>query len=154
MEVREMFKSGRKYWLIIVVAAALMAGSVDRSLATDLKITNPGFEAVTALAEGRGSYMNIPGWDLDLSTGQYGTWNPKSTSYNQDYSGNIGWINDGYIIQDISSLNGNLGYLNANHLYTLSVDVGYRLTSDCPKCLTRDWTIELLAGGEVFLTQS
>lgn len=74
-----------------------------------------------------------------------GTWNPRPTSYNTgglDYSGgNIAWINRGYIFQDLPY------NLTDGHLYTLNVDVGYRLTSDCPLCGSMGYTIELLAGG-------
>jgi len=150
-----MFKSDRKYWLLIVVAIALVAGSVDRSLATPLTIQNWDFEGVYLPTDGTGSYMNIPGWNI---TGQAGTLNPRPTSYNTgglDYSGgNIAWINSGYISQDLSLLNPTLGYLNAGHLYTLDVDVGYRLISDCPKCGSLDYTIELWAGGSSLASTS
>lgn len=135
-----MFKTSRKYWLIIVVAIALMAGSVDRSLATPLTISNSGFDDYTNLPGG-GS-LGILGWS---GTGTFGTRNPTSTLFNVDLSGgNVAFVNSGYIYQDISSLNGSLGSLNAGHLYTLSVDVGYQTVLGCPTC---SYKIELLAGG-------
>ena len=137
-----MLKPGRTYWFIITLVISLMGVSMDRALADSLYIENWDFEAVTGLEDGKGSFMNIPGWNI---TGQAGTWNPRPTSYNptdQDYSGgNIAWINSGYISQV-------LPYdLTDGHLYTLNADVGYRLTTDCPLCGFRDYTIELLAGG-------
>ena len=145
-----MFKSGRKFWLIIIAAIALMAGSVERSLATSLTIPNWNFDDV-ALSDG-GAIMGIQGWS---GTGTYGTRNPLSTTFDVDYGGdNVAWLNSGSIFQDISSLNGDLGYLNAGHLYTLSVDVGYQTLSSCPTCTSFGYTIELLAGGNPFLSTS
>ena len=136
-----MLKPGQRYWFIITLVIFLMGVGMDRALATSLYIENWDFEAV-GLADGKGSFMNIPGWNL---AGLTGTWNPKSTSYNpidQDYSGgNIAWINSGYISQV-------LPYdLTSGHIYALNAEVGYRLTTDCPLCISRDYSIELLAGG-------
>lgn len=142
-----MFKTSKKYWFIIVVAIALMAGSVDRSLATPLTISNWNFDEVT-VSDGT-AILGIQGWS---GTGTYGTRNPSSTAFDVDYSGgNVAWVNSGYISQDISSLNGSLGSLNAGHLYTLTVDVGYQTTAGCPTC---SYTIELLAGGTSLNTSS
>ena len=149
-EVKEMFKTSRKYWLIIAVAIALMAGSVERSLATPLTISNWNFDDV-ALSDG-GATMGIQGWS---GTGTYGTRNPLSTTFNVDYSGgNVAFLNSGSISQDISLLNGDLGHLNAGHLYTLSVDVGYQTLASCATCTSFGYTIELLAGGNPFLSTS
>lgn len=145
-----MLKTSRKYWLIIVVAIAMMAGSIDRSWATALTISNWNFDDVT-VSDGMG-ILGIQGWS---GTGTYGTRNPSSTLFNTgglDYSGgNVAFVNSGYIFQDISSLNGLLGNLNAGHLYTLSVDVGYQTSLGCPTC---SYTIELLAGGTSLMTSS
>lgn len=151
-EVKKMFKSGRKYWLIIVVAIALMAASVDRSMATLLTISNSNFDAVT-LSDGGLTIGSIQGW---TGTGTYGTWNLPSTAFNVEPTGNDAFLNSnsGSISQDISSLNGTLGHLNAGHLYTLSVDVGYQLLSSCSACTSYGYTIELLAGGVPFLSTS
>lgn len=132
-----MFKSGRKYWLIIAVALALMAGSVDRSLATLLTISNPGFEDVPLLDGG--AALNIQGWD---GTGTYGTRNPLTTAFNADYGeGNVAWVNSGYISQI-------LPYdLTDGHLYTLTADAGYQTAVSCSTCKSFDYIIELLAGG-------
>ena len=136
-----MLKPGQRYWFIITLVIFLMGVGMDRALATSLYIENWDFEAV-GLADGKGSFMNIPGWNL---AGLTGTWNPKSTSYNpidQDYSGgNIAWINQGYISQVLPY------NLKSDRIYTLTADVGYRLITDCPLCISRDYSIELLAGG-------
>lgn len=134
-----MFKTGKKYWLIIAIAIALTAGGVDRSLATLLTISNPGFDALP-LSDG-GVTMDIQGWG---GTGTFGTWNPSSTAYYQDYSdGNDAWINSGYISQ-VLPFN-----LNAGHLYTLTVDAGYQQASSCSVCQSFGYTIELLTEGNV-----
>lgn len=130
-EVKEMFKSGRKYWLIIVVAIALMAGSVDRSLATQLLTidNNPGFEN---LIVSDGSWVNgygsIPGWDiLPTSDNRYkaGTYNPTGVQYTGG-SDNVAFSN-GSTIYQLLPYN-----LTAGHLYTLSVEVGDRLDTPFP----------------------
>jgi len=132
-----MFKSGRKLWLIISVAIALMAGSVDRSLATLLTISNPDFEDVELLDGG--AALNIDGWG---GTEIYGTRNPSSTLFDTDYeNGNVAWVNSGYIFQVLPY------NIAAGHLYTLTVDAGYQTTASCPSCTSFDYIIELLAGG-------
>ncbi len=146
-EVKEMFKSSRKYWLIIVVAIALMAGSVERALATPLTISNGNFDDV-ALVDG-GATLGISG--LWSGTGTYGTWNPSAAVFNPgaEPAGNVAWLNSGSISQDLSFLNPDLGHLNADHFYTLSVDVGYQLASSCSVCTSYGYMIELLSGGTV-----
>lgn len=132
-----MFNSGRKYWLIIAAAIALTAGSVDRSLATLLTISNSGFEDVPLLDGG--AALNIQGWG---GTGVYGTRNPSSTLFDSDYeNGNVAWVNSGYIFQVLSY------DMTAGHLYTLTVDAGYQTASSCSTCTSFDYIIELLAGG-------
>ncbi|HZX48114.1 MAG TPA: PEP-CTERM sorting domain-containing protein [Nitrospirota bacterium] len=136
-EVKDMFKSGRKYCLIIVAAIALMVGSVDQSLATLLTISNPGFEDVPLLDGG--AALNIQGWG---GTGTFGTRNPSSTLFDVDYdSGNVAWVNSGYISQVLPY------NLTDGHLYTLTVDAGYQTAVSCSTCTSFDYVIELLAGG-------
>ena len=136
-----MFKTGRKFWIIIAVAIVLMAGSVERSLATSLTIPNWDFEAITLLDGKSSSLGNIPGWNTDQSSGIYGTWNPSSAAYHQDYGGvNVAWVNYGYFSQVLPY------NLTAGHLYTLTVDVGYQQASSCSTCTSWNYEIELLAG--------
>ena len=144
-----MHRTNKKYWLIIVVAIALIAGRVDRSMSAALTIQNGDFEAVTLLDGKSGSVGNIPGWDMDQTSGIYGTWNPSATAFNQDYDGgNVAWMNSGYISQVLPY------NLTDGHLYTLTVDVGHQQTSSCPACISYDYTIELLAGGELLNADS
>ncbi len=132
-----MFKSGRKFWLIIVVAIVLVAGSVDRSLATLLTISNPGFDDVPLLDGG--ASLSIQGWG---GTGTYGTRNPLSTTFDVDYAdGNVAWINSGYVSQVLPY------NLTAGHLYTLTVDVGYQQATSCSTCTSFGYMMELLEGG-------
>jgi len=137
-----MFKSSKKYWLIIVVAIALMAWSVHRSLATPLAISNWNFDDVVIANGTSGPIGNIQGW---VGTGVYGAWNPGSAAFNnstvfdESTAGNVAWVNSGYISQ-ILPYN-----LTTGHLYTLSVDVGYQ--ASCTMCTSFVYTIELLAGG-------
>ena len=136
-----MIKSSRKYCLIIAAAIALMAGSVERSLATPLTITNWNFDDVVLSDGTSGPVGNVQGW---VGTGTYGAWNPSSAAFNQDYDGdNVAWLNSGYISQVLPY------YLTADHLYTLSVDVGYQQASSCSTCTSFGYTIELLSGGNL-----
>ena len=131
-EVNKMFKSSRKYWLIIATAIALMAGSVDQSLATPLNIENWKFSDGTI------------GWG---GTGSFGVWDPSSVAFNAEPDGNVAWVRSGYINQDLLALNPVLGHLNAGSLYTLTVDVGHQTVASCSTCTSFGYTIELLSGG-------
>lgn len=150
-----MFKTSKKYWLIIIVIAiALMAGSVDQSFATPLVISNSNFDNVTLL--NGGTTWGIQGWKgwSGSGTKTYGTRNPSS-DFNPDYTGNnVAFVNSGYIYQDLLSLNSELGHLNAGHLYTLTVDVGYASESFCSSttCTSLDYMIELLSGGNLLVS--
>ena len=141
-----MFKSGRKFWLIIAAVIALVAWRVDRSMAGTLTIQNGDFEALTLLDGTGGPIGNIQGW---VGEGTYGVWNPSSASFNQDYGGgNAAWLNAGHISQVLPY------NLTDGHLYTLAVNVGYQQASSCSTCNSWAYTIELLAGGTSLNTYS
>ncbi|MCC6544202.1 MAG: PEP-CTERM sorting domain-containing protein [Nitrospirae bacterium] len=124
-----MFKISRKYWLMIVVAIALMAVSVERSSATQLTFEN--------FTDG------TTGWS---GTGVWGVWDPTSVAFNTEPDGNVAFLNSGSISQILSN------NLTANHLYTLSVDVGYQ--KNCVTCTSFGYKIELLAGGSLLNSYS
>jgi putative cofactor-binding repeat protein len=108
-----------------------------------IPIQNPSFETTNGMTSGCGtgcSYnydVGIPGWTV---TGNGGSFQPSSSYLTlpaQD--GQVVAYSEGGTIGQILTC-----ALQANSTYTLSVDVGHRLDG-----LTSNYTIELLAGGNV-----
>lgn len=140
-------------WSVIalVIALALMAGGFERALATSLTITNSDFESNDPLADGKWYVPTISGWTI---SGEGGTFfADKSGSYSATPSSRVAYSNGGSISQTFGllgdPLEDPLRVLNANHLYTLTVNVGNRNENWTKRGSFPGYSIELLAGGDV-----
>ena len=151
-----MFKTGRKYWLIIAVVITVMAGGMDPASATLL--TDPttcyscnwNFENNDPIANGGWSVSTLDGWTI-TGTGGGGTFYANKDAngdgigdaYVSPPSSRVAFSNGGAISQTLTNT------LTAGHLYTLTVEVGNRLPTAFP-----GYSIELWEGGNLFMSAS
>lgn len=141
--------------VLAVTIFFVLVGMNKLSVAAPVDIVNPGFEAFQ-LEEGQysrpfdghpGAILSldpIPGWTLDSSTGDGGTVNLTEVSYpdGAPEGENVAYSSRLTTPPKISQiLNASL---NANTIYTLTVDIGRRLDNDFP-----GYAVQLLAGGNI-----
>jgi hypothetical protein len=113
-----MFKSSRKYWLIIAVVITVMAVGVSQVWATPLTINNYSFEA-NSLSDGLYT-GSVADWTL---TGQGGTLNPSAEQGIATDASNVAYLNIGKLSQVLPY------NLTDGHIYTLEVDIIRRLNN-------------------------
>lgn len=136
-----MFKSDRKYWLIIAVVIALLAGGMDRASAALLPVDNWNFEQNDPQANGTWAVSALDGWTIAGSGGTF--FADRDGEYESPPSSRVAWSNGGTLSQTLTNT------LTDGHLYTLTVDVGNRVRTAFP-----GYSIELWEGGNLFVSAS
>lgn len=164
-----MFKSSRKYWLIIAVVITMMTVGVKWASATLLTVNNWNFEQNDPQANGTWAVSALDGWTksgsgITFSGGTfYGEKNINPDEYFSKLPdlGRVAYANGGTVLSQTFGLLGDpledpLRVLNAGHFYTLTVEVGNRYqnyTSGRYRSYASQsgpgYSIQLLAGGVV-----
>jgi hypothetical protein len=134
-----------KKTILTVVAVAILALSASAG-AWVIPIDNPGFED-PVLAEGEWNYsMDNQGWGYFDNDGYIGSWNVTTAEFPGEApeGENVGWAEgEGMLGGFAQVLTDPDATLKAGWTYTLTVEVGYALSTDP----FGGYKVQLLAGG-------
>ncbi|UCG47626.1 MAG: PEP-CTERM sorting domain-containing protein [Phycisphaerales bacterium] len=138
-------RNGRGKTVLTIVAAILLALSASAG-AAPVPIDNPGFED-PVLADGDWSWsMDDQGWGYFGNDGYQGSWNVTTAEFPGEAAEgqNVGWAEgEGYLGGFAQVLTDPDARLKAGMTYTLTVEVGYALSTDP----FGGYMVQLLAGG-------